>query len=121
MAAHLISKKKTLILCSVLFFLGLVALTLSGVWWPGIMLAVGVPFALRQYLLGRFYDMGISLLVFVGTFITVEYDIAWRVFLPILFTVGAIYIIIREVTEEMTEDESEKEEDLNHEIEERKK
>ena len=85
------------------------------------MLGIGLPLALRQYLLGRTYDMGITLLIFVGTFVTVQFDITWRIFLPILFTIGAIYILFREFTDSEGEDEDEKEEDLNHELEEKKK
>jgi hypothetical protein len=117
----LASKKKAQAISTALFLIGLAILILTDAWWPGIMLAVGLPLALRQYLLGRSYDMGITLLVFVGTFVTVQYDISWRVFLPILFTLGAIYILFREFTGSDGEDEEEKEEDLNHEIEEKKK
>jgi hypothetical protein len=85
------------------------------------MLAIGIPLALRQYLLGKTYDMLISLLVFVGTFVTVEFDISWRVFLPILFTLGAIYILFRELFESSTHSEAEDEEDLNHQIEEKRR
>lgn len=84
------------------------------------MLVIGLPLALRQYLVGRTYDTGITLLVFVGTFVTVEFEISWRVFLPILFTLGAIYILIREWIESREETEEEKDEDAQHEIEENK-
>ena len=115
------SKKKAQALSTALFLVGLAALIITDEWWPGIMLAIGLPLALRQYLLGRTYDMMISLLVFVGTFVTVQYDISWRLFLPILFTLGALYILFREFLgpDETTEDE--KEEELNCEIEEKKK
>lgn len=82
------------------------------------MLAVGLPLALRQFLMGRTYDMAISLLVFVGTYVTVAFDISWRIFLPALLTLGAFYILIREWTESTTETEEEKEENIQHEIEE---
>jgi hypothetical protein len=115
------SKKKAQALSTALFLMGLAALIVTDEWWPGIMLTIGLPLALRQYLLGRTYDMIISLLVFVGTFVTVQYDISWRLFLPILFTLGALYILFREFfgPDEMTEEE--KEEELNCEIEEGKK
>ena len=116
----LTSKKKAQAITTALFLLGLAVLVISVVWWPGIMLAIGLPLALRQYLLGRTYDMAVSLLVFVGTFVTVEFDVSWKIFLPILFTIGAIYILVREFLEKDEEDESEKEEDINHELEEKK-
>jgi len=113
------SKKRARAITAALFLVALAVLAFTDNWWPGIMLGIGLPLALRQYLLGRTYDMGVSLLVFVGTFVTVQFDITWRIFLPILFTLGAIYILFREFTEASTEKESEKEEDLNHEIEEK--
>lgn len=117
----LTSKKKAHSISTAFFLLGLAFLIWTDDWWPGIMLAIGLPLALRQYLLGRTYDMGVTILVFVGTFVTVQFDISWRVFLPILFTIGAIYILFREFTHSDGEDEEEKEEDLNHELEEKKK
>lgn len=117
----LTSKKKALSLSTALFLMGLAILIYTDVWWPGIMLAAGLPLALRQFLLGRTYDTVVTLFVFVGTFISVEYDISWKILLPILFTLGAIYILLREFFGPEGTTEEEKEEDLNHEIEERKK
>lgn len=118
MSNALMSKKRAAKICAALFFLFLIAIAVTQNWWPGIMLAVGLPLALRQYLMGRRYDMMVSLLVFVGTYITVEYEISWQVFLPILFSLGAIYVFFREMTEEETEPEQE--EDQNHEFEEKR-
>jgi hypothetical protein len=115
-----VSRKKAQAISTAFFLLGLAILILTDAWWPGIMLAIGIPLAIRQYLLDRHYDMGVTLLVFIGTFITVQFDISWRVFLPILFTMGALYILLREFfhTEETTE--AEIEDDLNHELDEKK-
>ncbi|HEX2583006.1 MAG TPA: hypothetical protein VHL30_02705 [Chlamydiales bacterium] len=121
MAHPLTSRKKAQSFYTALFLLGIAILIYTDAWWPGIMLVIGIPLALRQYLLGRRYDMMISLLVFVGTFVTVQYDISWRIFLPVLFTLGAIYVLVRELSESSTQAEAEDEEDLNHEIEEKKK
>ena len=121
MAHPITSRKKAQTLSTALFLMGLAALVITEVWWPGIMLVAGLPLALRQYLLGRNYDMAITLLVFVGTFITVQFDISWRILLPVLFTLGALYILFKEFfgPEEITEED--KEEDLLHEMEEKKK
>lgn len=113
------SRKKARALSGALFLLGLAALIFADAWWPSVMLIVGLPLALRQFLLGRTYDMMISLLVFVGTFITVQFDIAWQIFLPILFTLGAIYILFREFFGPDETTEAEKEEEQNHEFEEK--
>jgi hypothetical protein len=115
------SKKKAQALSTALFLLGIAVLIFTQVWWPGIMLAVGIPLALRQYLLGRPYDAVVTLVIFVGVFITVEFDISWQIFLPVLFTLGAIYILVREFCNPEPPSEEEKEEDLQHEIEEDKK
>ncbi|EKE08430.1 MAG: hypothetical protein ACD_17C00168G0003 [uncultured bacterium] len=115
------SKKRAGALSSSLFLVGLATLIFTQAWWPGIMLIVGLPLALRQYLLGRNYDMLVTLVVFIGTFVTVQFDISWRIFLPILFTLGAIYIFFREFFGPDETDEQEREEQLNHEIEENKK
>jgi len=121
MAHPLTSRKKAQAFSTALFLLGLAVMIVTDAWWPGIMLVVGLPLALRQYLLGRTYDMMISLLVFVGTFVTVQFDISWRIFLPMLFSLGAVYILIREFAESNLEEEAEDEEDINREIEEKKK
>ena len=115
------SKKKAGALSTSLFLLGLATLIFTQAWWPGIMLIVGLPLALRQYLLGRNYDMLVTLLVFIGTFVTVQFDISWQIFLPILFTLGAIYIFFKEFFGPDETDEEEKEEQINHEIEEDQK
>lgn len=115
------SRKKAHTISTALVLVGLALLVFTDAWWPGIMLVIGLPLALRQYLLGRSYDMVVTLVVFVGTFVTVEYEISWRVFLPILFSLGAIYILVREFSEKDMKDEAENEEDLNREIKENKK
>ncbi|MES2345030.1 MAG: hypothetical protein V4494_03730 [Chlamydiota bacterium] len=101
-----------------LFLVGLAILTYLHSWWPGIMLAVGIPLALRQHLSGRHYDMYVTLFVFIGVFITVAFNISWEILLPILFSIGAIYIFFREFLEGKTHTEAEEEEELNAEIEE---
>ncbi len=120
MAHPLTSKKRAKLLSTVLFLIGLTILIFTEAWWPGIMLAVGFPLALRQFLMGRSYDMAVSLLVFVGTYVTVAFDISWRIFLPALLTLGAFYILVREWSESNSETEEEKDEDVQHEIEEEK-
>ena len=115
------SRKKAQALSTALFLVGLATLVFTDAWWPGIMLIIGLPVALRQYLLGKHYDMLITLLVFIGTFVTVQFDISWRLFLPILFTLGALYILFREFLGPDETTEEEKEEELNCEIKEEDK
>ncbi|MBF8262387.1 MAG: hypothetical protein HW387_52 [Parachlamydiales bacterium] len=121
MAHPLTSRKRANAYSTALLLIGLAIPAIIGTWWPGIMLVIGLPLALRQFLLGRIYDTMITLLVFAGTFITAEFDISWRIFLPIVFTLGAIYVLAREYLESRSETEEEVEEDTNLEIEEQKK
>ncbi len=113
-----LSHKKTSALCTALFLVGLALISFFDYWWPGIMLAVGIPLAIRQYLHGKHTDVVVTLLVFLGVFITVQFNIPWKLLLPILFVVGAIYIFFRDFLESREESEVEREEDLNEEIEE---
>ncbi|MBS0627317.1 MAG: hypothetical protein JSS09_03800 [Verrucomicrobia bacterium] len=117
--SHLIvCRKKAKRLCFALFLIGIVCLSYTGVWWPGIMLAIGIPLSIKQYLLGKRYDVALTLFVFVGVFVTVQFDIEWKVLLPVLFTIGGIYILFRDLLETSLPTEREQEEDLNEEIEE---
>jgi hypothetical protein len=118
MAVPLASKKRAKALSFALFLIGLAIVAYLKAWWPGIMLAVGIPLALRQYLLGRHYDMGVTLFVFIGVFATVQFNISWEILLPVLFTLGGIYIFFREYIESKESSENEDEEDHNLEIEE---
>jgi predicted membrane protein len=118
MPRPLASKKRAKAFSLALFLIGLALITYTRNWWPGIMLALGLPIALRQYLLGRYYDMYVSLFVFIGVFVTVQFNISWEILLPILFTLGAIYIFFREYLESRTTTIAEEEEELNSEIEE---
>lgn len=113
------SSKKGKLLSLLLFGVGLMIVTYFKEWWPGIMLVMGVPLALYQFLQGRHYDTFISLFVFCGVFFTVQFDVAWEVVLPVLFVIGGIYIFFREFIEFRSEPEEE--ENLNKEIEEEKR
>lgn len=116
MSHPLASKKRAKATCSALFLIGLAIVSITGAWWPGIMLAIGIPLAIRQYLLGKYYDVCITLLIFVGVFVTAQFDTTWDVILPVVFTVGGIYIFFRDYVESSTPPEDEQEEDINEEI-----
>ncbi len=114
----IVCKKKAKILSFLVFLVGLAIISYTRTWWPGVLLAVGVPLAIKQYLQGRRYDFGITLFVFLGGFVTVAFDIQWEVILPVLFIIGGIYILCRDFLEGPLSSEVEKEEDINEEIEE---
>lgn len=121
MAKMIMSKRKAQALSLALFLGAIAILTLTKSWWPAIMLAVGLPLALRQYLIGKIYDMAITLFVFVGVFVTVQFQIKWDVLLPVLFITGGIYIFFREFFGPKENSEEEKEENKNKEFEEKDK
>ena len=113
-----LSHKKTSALCTALFLIGLALISFFDYWWPGIMLVVGIPLAVRQYLHSKIFDTAVTLIVFLGVFVTVQFHIQWKLLLPVLFVIGAIYIFFRDFVESKEESEDEFEEDLNEEIEE---
>ncbi len=118
MARPIMSRKKAHALSVIVLLFGLALLTYLKTWWPAIMLVIGIALAIRQYLLGKHFDMFISLFVFIGVFITVQFDIEWEIVLPVLFITGGIYIFIREFFIKEPISEVEKEENLNKEMEE---
>ena len=118
MAHPLVSQKRSKSISSALFLVCLAIISFTTNWWPGILLAVGIPIALRQFLMGRFYDMFLTLVIFIGAFIVAGYDISWDVLLPVVFTISAIYIVVREFCDPYPTTEAEDEESLNHELEE---
>ncbi len=117
----LVSRRRAKVLSFAVFLIGLAIVSYLNLWWPGIMLAVGVPMAMRQYLLGRHYDMLVSIFVFGGVYITVQFNISWQIVLPVLFTIGGIYLLFREFIEGSEAPTDELEEDMNKEFEEKKK
>ena len=113
-----VSERRAKALSSALFLFGLAIVSFMNSWWPDLMLVIGIPFAMRQALLGRFYDMTISLVLFIGVFLTAQFDVSWEVLLPVVFSVGALYVLAREFFESKMPEEETIEEDLNHELEE---
>lgn len=118
MSHPFVSQRRAKAISSALFLFGLAIVSFMKSWWPDIMLVIGIPLAARQALLGRFYDMVISLVLFVGVFLTAQFDVSWEVLLPVVFTVAALYVLAREFFESKMLEEEEFEEDINHELEE---
>lgn len=78
-----------LILLGILFY--------TGQWWPGILFALGLTFAIRQYLTGRRLDFIITLaLVGILGVITLAGHV-FSMFFPFLFIIAGIYLIAKEV------------------------
>ena len=101
-----------------LFLISVAVLLLMNNFWPGFLLAVGVPLAIRHYLLGRIYDMFLTLAIFGGAYIASGYDINWDILLPVILVVAAIYLLAKEFFDPDSTDEVEDEECQSWEIEE---
>lgn len=121
MAKQITSKRRAKAITISLFLVGLAILSYLNMWWPGIMLVIGIPLALRQLLMGRRHDMIVTVFIFIGFFVITQYNIAWKMLVPILFILAACYIISREFLDSFQESEDEKEENLNIEIDEDEK
>jgi len=118
MSNLIVCKKKATRFAFCLFLIGVAILSYGGNWWPGIMLAIGIPLAIKQFLLGKRYDVLVTLFVFCGVFASVWFDLYRKPVLPVLFITGGIYILFRDFFESSLPNEKEREEDLNEEIEE---
>jgi hypothetical protein len=110
------SQKKAKNIAAATFLVALIIVSFTGQWWPGLLLATGIPLAIRHYLLGQRYDVLMILIVFVGAFVSTSYEFSSPVILPVLFILGAIYLLCRDLIEEHPLEEEE--EDINEEIEE---
>ncbi len=117
MAHPIVSEKRARVLSTSLFLVATAAVIITK-FWSAMALAFGLSLALRQYLLGRKYDSAVSLVIFVGAFVTYQFDIKWRIILPVILTLAAIFLVFREFSESEAREESEDEESLNLEIEE---
>lgn len=83
-----ISTGALLICLGVLFY--------THLWWPGILVAIWIHLALKQYLSGRIFDLIVSSFVLLGLTFIASTRIDWAVVLPVMFVVGGIYLIFRE-------------------------
>ncbi len=120
MSAPQMSRQKAHSISFGLFVIGIGILFLFQSWWPSIALVVGIPIAVRQYLLGKIFDMIASLVIFIGIFLTVEFHFESKWYLPVLFITGGLYLVFREIFGGSSVTESEREQDINREIEEDK-
>lgn len=96
MAIPLMSKRKADAISNGIFFILLGILFYTNAWWPGILVAIGTTFALRQYLTGRIVDFFITLLILALVVLITFAGLSIYILMPVLFVLGGIYIIIRE-------------------------
>ena len=112
------SLKKTNGISTGVLLISLGILAFLNSWWPGILIVLGVSLGLRQYLLGRYYDMGFSFLIFFGLFIIIITPLPFNFLVPILFILAGIYMLCREFLIPDPTTEIEEEEEIELEIEE---
>jgi hypothetical protein len=92
----LLSKRKVDAISNGLFLVALGVLLYTNKWWPGILVAIWILVATREFLTGRIYDLIISSIILGGLFVISFFEIKWSVLMPVLFVLGGIYIIFRE-------------------------
>ncbi|MCH9612883.1 MAG: hypothetical protein S4CHLAM102_13830 [Chlamydiia bacterium] len=117
MAHPKLSYRQIRTISSSLFLIGLAAVTYLGDFWPGILLAIGVPLVIRQFLMGKYSEAGLSFCIYGGLFAMFSFSIQWSVILPILFTISALFLLLKEFFNPFSTNEVEDEESTMHEIE----
>ena len=100
------------------FLLGLGFVAIEQTWWPEIVLVLGAALMVRQLALRKFYDTFLAGFLFLGVFITQKYEFFPKVILPVLFFTGALFMALRVYVDSQQAPLDQKEENLNHEIEE---
>ncbi|MCB1112578.1 MAG: hypothetical protein H7A37_00065 [Chlamydiales bacterium] len=96
MSKPILSKRKADAISNGIFLIALGILFYTNSWWPGILLAIWATLATRQFLTGRRYDLAISSVILISLFLLIFFQLDWTVIVPVLFTLGGIYIIFRE-------------------------
>lgn len=97
MAAPLISKKKADAFANGALFISLGIMLYTNMWWPWILIALWIFLSLRQFLTGRRWDFLFSTILLLGLFVISYFHIDWSLLAPVLFVVGGIYIIFKEI------------------------
>ena len=95
-----------------LFLLGLAGLALLGVFYPEVILVIGLPLALWQYLLGKRYEAAKTFAIFAGLYCILKFPMPWEIIMPVLFGIGALFILARELLNPFDVDEAEEEESV---------
>lgn len=129
MMRMILSQRKAEAAFFLILVMGGFILYFGGYFWPELAIVIGTALAFKQFLLGKRYEMYMSIIVFLGLYMTWESYLyrfsvdAVEFFLsalPVLFLVSAIFLIFREYVfcKEINQAEEDEEEEVNHEIEE---
>ena len=90
------SKRKADVISNGVFLILLGCLIYTGQWWPGILFALGLTFAIRQYLTGRRMDFFLTVTIIGLLFIITWIGHLFSSFFPLLFIALGLYLIARE-------------------------
>lgn len=96
MINRIVSNQKAEAISRGVFLIALGILFYTNAWWPGILIAIWLNIAIKQYFSGRFYDLFVTSVVLIGLYLVTIFKLNWTILLPILFVTGGIYIIFRE-------------------------
>lgn len=89
-------KKKAYTVSNGVFLVILGFLFYTGQWWPGILFALGLTFAVRQYLTGRRFDLFLTvIMVGILSVITFTGNLLSTIF-PLFLIAGGLFLIAKE-------------------------
>lgn len=117
----LLSKSKADGIFLLLVVIGMMIVYASGMWWPEIVLPIGISLSFKQFLRGRKYEMYLSFFVFTLLYLSSKFKVKWEVLMPILLSTGALYLLFYEFFFPKEKDEVQEEEEMNLKIEENHK
>ena len=85
MAIPNFSKRKSNAIANGVFLAAIGVLLYTNLWWPGILIAIWLSLATRQFLSQRTYDLIISSIILLGLFIVTIFHFSWDILMPVLF------------------------------------
>ncbi len=107
-----LSKHKAHSISNGIFLVSLGILILTGLWWPGIILAIWATMASRQYLSGRIYYASLTTFVFIALFFLALLKFDFDILAPVLLVVAGIFLIVKEYYSPDDTDGEEKSEEI---------
>lgn len=92
-----IPKKRAHALSNGIFLVFVAIMVFTNLWWPWIILAIGITLATRQYLTGRIYYSALTTVIAGLLFFMEFFRFGWNEYIPVLLLIAGIFIIVREV------------------------
>lgn len=78
-----------------LFLIGLGALLLTGWWWPGIMVVLGIAIGSGLVFRGRYLAGAVIAAVFFAIPFLTEADIPWQIFGPMVLIGAGLVVLVK--------------------------